>query len=170
MPGLLLHILLPLIRRPLALLVFAVFGALVQPVATFAHAGGGPLIHVLADHIVPGQPFQLIAADLGQNVQVALELVAGGRKVSLGTVTTGADGHVEATLTLPESVPNGYVLLTATGDDGSFASTWVQVGEGSDLGPPPVSNPGASWIDPSLILIPIGAIALFLVWRFRGRA
>jgi hypothetical protein len=169
-PGLLIRMMSSLIRRPVILVTCAIISALLQPLAVLAHGGGEPLIHVPADHIEPGQSFQLIAADLGPNARVTLELAAGDQRVSLGTVTSGPDGHFETTLALPQSFPEGYAQLTATSDEGSFASAWVRVGAGQDLGLPPASNPAAPWIDPSLILVPIGAIVLFLVWRFRARA
>jgi len=135
----------------------------------FAHGGGEPLIHVPADHLEPGQSFTLIAADLGPSTQVTLELAAGVQKVSLGKVTTGPDGHFESTLTLPASFPVGYAQLTATSDDGSFASAWVRVGTGPELATPPTADQGAQWLDASLVLIPAGAVVLFIIWRFRGR-
>jgi hypothetical protein len=157
------------IRRSLALPVATFAIALVQPMAALAHAGGEPLIHVPADHLEPGQPFHLIAADLGPSARVTLELAATDQKLSLGTVTTGPDGHFESTLTLPASFPVGYAELTATSDDGSFASTWVRVGAGPEVATPPTADQDAQWFDASLILIPVGAVILFIIWRFRGR-
>jgi hypothetical protein len=157
------------IRRSFALLACAIVIVLVRPMAALAHGGGEPLIHVPADHLEPGQSFTLIAADLGPSARVTLELAADDQRISLGTVTTGADGHFEATLTLPGSFPVGYAQLTATSDDGSSASAWVRVGTGPEVATPPAADQDAQWLDASLILIPVGAVILFIIWRFRGR-
>lgn len=169
MPGLSPFLMVFPIRGSLALLPCAIVIVLVQPMAALAHGGGEPLIHVPADHLEPGQSFTLIAADLGPSAQVTLELAASDQKVSLGTVTTGPDGHFEATLTLPASFPVGYAYLTATSDEGSFASAWVRVGLGPELATPPTADQGAQWFDASLILIPVAAAVLFILWRLQGR-
>lgn len=168
MPGLLVHTLKPFLRF-LAIAACTFVAGLVQPIAAAAHAGGAPLIHVPADHIEAGQPFQLIAADLGQNANVTLELAATDKKVLLGTVTAGPDGHFQATLTVPASFPDGYAELTATSDDGSIASEWVRVGAGPDLNVPQSGTQDSMLVDPSLIVVPAAAVALFLVWRFWSR-
>lgn len=168
MPGLLVHAVKPILRL-VSLAACAVVAGLVQPIAAAAHAGGAPLIHVPAGHIEPGQPFELIAADLGQNATVTLELAATDRKVLLGTVTAGPDGHFQATLTVPAPFPDGYAELTATSDDGSLASEWVLVGAGPDLNVPQSETRESLLVDPSLILLPVGAVVLFLVWRFWSR-
>ncbi len=165
MPGLLLPTVF-LVLRSFVLLTCAVLLALVSPAAAFAHAGGEPLIHVPADHIEAGVTFQVIAADLGENAQVILAIAAGQQKVELGTVTAGPDGHFETKLTLPEGIPDGYAELTATSNDGSFASAWVRVGTGPDLGVPLTADEDAPWVDASLILVPIGAVVLIAAWRF----
>jgi hypothetical protein len=164
-PGLLLSTVLRL-RRSFGPFAFVLLVALCQPMAAFAHAGGEPLIHVPADHIEPGKMFQVIAADLGQNAQVTLTLAAADQTVGFGTVTAGPDGHFEATLKLPESFPDGYAELTASSSDGSFANAWVRVGTGPDPGVAVTSDQDVPLIDPSLILVPIGAVVLFLAWRF----
>jgi hypothetical protein len=164
-PGLLLSTVISL-RRFFGRLAVVVLVALGQPMAAFAHAGGAPLIHVPADHIEPGKMFQVIAADLGQNAQVTLMLAAADQTVGFGTITAGADGHFEATLKLPESFPDGYAELTASSSDGSFANAWVRVGTGPDPGVAVTSDQDVPLIDPSLILVPIGAVILYLAWRF----
>lgn len=167
MPGLLVHTLKPILR--FLAIAACTFAGLVQPIAAAAHAGGAPLIHVPADHIEAGQPFQLIAADLGQNANVTLELAATDKKVLLGTVTAGPDGHFQATLTVPAPFPDGYAELTATSDDGSIASEWIRVGAAPDLNIPLSESSESMLIDPSLIIVPAGAVVLFLVWRFWTR-
>lgn len=99
---------------------------------------------------------------------MTLELVASEQNLALGTVTAGPDGHFETVLTLPESFPVGYAQLRATSDDGSVASAWVRVGNGQDLGVPPETAQDGPLIDPSLLLVPVGALILFLIWRFRA--
>ena len=142
--------------------------ALGQPMAAAAHAGGEPLIHVPADHVEPGQPFQLIASDLGENATVILELALDETKRTLGTVVAGPDGHFQTTLTLPAPFPEGYAQLTATSDDGSSASAWVRVGTGPDLAAPPAAD-DPPLLDPSLLLLPAGAVAVVALWLFRDR-
>ena len=167
MPGLLVDMVY-LISRMVALAPLLLVAALGQPMAALAHAGGEPLIHVPADHVEPGQPFQLIASDLGENATVTLELAIDETKATLGTVVAGPDGHFQTMLTLPAPFPEGYAQLTATSDDGSSASAWVRVGTGPDLGALPATNEDPPFVDPSLLLLPAGALAVVGLWWFRG--
>ena len=82
------------------------------------------------------------------------------------TVTAGPDGHFDTKLTLPEGIPDGYAELTATSNDGSFASAWVRVGTGPDLGAPLTAEQDAPLVDASLILVPVAAVLLIVAWRF----
>jgi hypothetical protein len=155
-------------------LTFAVVIALIVAGATaldvLAHGGGEAFIHVPADHIEPGEPFRVVAADLGENAVVALTLATGGRVMSIGTATAGPDGHFEATFVLPVSVGDGYAELVAESADGSRASTWVRVGTAGALGPPP-AGPGLDLVDPSLLVAGavLGVVALVLVARGKFR-
>jgi hypothetical protein len=153
-------------------LAVAVVIALIVAGATaldvLAHGGGEAFIHVPADHIQPGEPFPVVAADLGENAVVALTLATGGRVVSLGTATAGPDGHFEATLDLPVSIGDGYAELIADSSDGSRASTWVRVGTGGDVGLP-VAGTVFEWVAPSLVVVAAGLALLVALLLVRGK-
>jgi hypothetical protein len=154
-------------------LTFAVVIALIVAGATaldvLAHGGGEAFIHVPADHIEPGEPFPVVAADLGENAVVALTLATGGRVVPLGTATAGPDGHLEATAVLPASVGDGYAELIAEGSDGSRASTWVRVGTGGHAGLMPPRGNILDWVDPSLVVVAAGLAVLVAILLVRAK-
>jgi hypothetical protein len=136
------------------------------PATALAHQGGEPFIHVPLDHIVPGESFPVVAADLGPDSRVTIEIASADGVVPLGTVIAGPDGHFETVLVMPSNVGEGYLQISARGDDGSVASTWVRVGLAGESTP---STPGSTgsgfWIDPSLLLL-LGGGALALAALF----
>jgi hypothetical protein len=153
-------------------LTYAVVIALIVAGATaldvLAHGGGEGFIHVPADHLQPGEPFPVVAADLGENAVVALTLATGGRVVPVGTATAGPDGHFEATFVLPVSIGDGYAELIADSSDGSRASTWVRVATGGDVGLP-VAGTAFEWVDPSLVVVAAGLAVLVALLLARGK-
>jgi hypothetical protein len=157
---------LPAFARFLACLCLA---GLLGAGGAVAHSGGEPYIIVPVDHILPGQTFDVIAADMGPDAEVRFEISTEQRVVPLATATAGPDGHFQTTLSLPSDFPTGYAELLAVGNDGSRASTWVLVGLRTESTPAP---PGASawWTDPSVLLLGaflMGALAVvgyLLLW------
>lgn len=117
-----------------------------------AHFGGAASIIVPLDHIDPGQPFPVIAADLGASAGVTFQLQRTDRTLDLGRVTAGADGHFQSTFDLPSDFPLGYVELVAASDDGSRASTWILVGPRTESTPAAPNLP-ALWQDPAVLLL-----------------
>jgi hypothetical protein len=138
--------------RP-ALRIAILVAAILIPVAR-AHPGGEPLIHVPLDHVVPGQSFPVIGADLGKGAVVTVELKKEDRVDRLGRITAGSDGHFEGTLAVPPTSPDGYAQLVATSSDGSKASTWILVGARTESTPPP---PGGTKWGRERALIVLGA-------------
>jgi hypothetical protein len=136
------------------------------PSAALAHTGGEPFIHVPVDHVVPGESFPVVAADLGPDATVTIELVTDAGVVPIGTVVAGPDGHFETTLVMPATAPQGYRQISATSDDGSVATVWVQIGTGAGSGPP--SATGLA-IDPSLALLLGGAAVVLAIGLVRSR-
>lgn len=138
----------------------ATVAALTASGSASAHLGGEALIIVPLDHVMPGQPFDVIAADMGNDATVSFKMARDDIDVPLDNATAGPDGHFQTTLTLPATFPNGYAELIASATDGSQASTWVLVGERTSSTPPP-PNQAAWWTDPSvlvLIVILVGAV------------
>jgi hypothetical protein len=154
--------------RSLLSLSLAVAALAVGGATASAHMGGGALIIVTADHILPGQAFEVVAADMGSDAIVRFEISQDDLVVPLESATAGPDGHFQATLTLPASFPTGYAELFAIADDGSQASTWVLVGERTESTPGPPSQPNW-WADPSVLVLAlllvgaVGALAILLL-------
>jgi hypothetical protein len=130
-----------------------------SPRSAAAHPGGEPFIHVPLDHIIPGEAFPIVAADLGPEAHVTMRLTLGDVSADLGVATAGPDGHFRATLTLPPTFPLGYAQLTASSDDGSAASTWVRVGSEPVLLASETVAPDRVDLD----LVPLAAAALAFV-------
>jgi hypothetical protein len=150
--------------------------AYVAPGVAIAHGGAEPWIHVPAQSIQPGQPFELWGSDLGESASVAVEIVAGEQAIEVGRVTAEVDGHFTQTLTLPTGVPDGYAQLHAESDAGVEAFMWVLVGQSTTDAINP-SAPGGTqwWSDPSVIVLGgiLGAAlvaALYLALRAGRRA
>ena len=145
--------------RLAAALVLAMFGG---AGGTAAHLGGSAYIFVTQDFILPGQQFGLIAADMGEQADVTLEIVHESVVAQLGTARAASDGHFTATLSLPADFPHGYAQVIATAIDGSQTSTWVLVGERTASSPPPPDT-RSWWSDPSvlvLVIFVVGAVAV----------
>jgi hypothetical protein len=164
----------PVVRRAVGLALLLSLIAL--PGTAGAHFGGAASIIVPLDHINLGEPFPVIAADLGASAGVTFQLQRTDRTLDLGRVTAGPDGHFQSTFDLPSDFPLGYVELVAASDDGSRASTWVLVGPRTNL-PPAAPNQTQWWQDPAtllmLALVVGGLIALewaFIRSRRRERA
>jgi hypothetical protein len=161
----------PLIRPAVRwLLSVAALAVLFEPAVVAAHIGGEPFIHVPAGQITPGQDFHLVAADLGPNATVKIELRTDGSSLPIGAVVAGSDGHFEADLALPAGAPTGYRQLVAQSDDGSLAATWIMVASGP---PGDATAPGQSapLVDPSLLLllaVAVGGAAFWAIRRLRA--
>jgi hypothetical protein len=140
------------------------------PAGARAHQGGQPFLHVPVDHIVPGESFPVVAADLGPDSTVTIEVAAVDGVVLLGTVTAGPDGHFETVLVMPSTVGEGYFEISARGDDGSVASTWVRIGAAGESTPSTRGSTGRDfWIDPSLLLLLAGVAVAGAAWFIRSR-
>jgi hypothetical protein len=107
---------------------------------------------VAQDFILPGQQFELIAADMGANAALVVEIVQAPVVARLGTVQAAGDGHFRATLSLPADFPGGYAQIIATAADGTQTSTWVLVGQPTASTPPPPGS-GSWWTDPSVLVL-----------------
>lgn len=156
------------VRLAAALVLAALGGA--EGVA--AHLGGSAYIVVAQDFIVPGQPFRLIAADMGEQADVALEIVHEAVVAQLGNARAATDGHFTVTLSLPTDFPLGYAQVIATATDSSQTSTWVLVGEPTASSPPPPGT-GSWWSDPSVLVLVVfvmGAIVVAGYVLLRPRA
>jgi len=121
------------ISRSLAL---AVVAALLLPASVLAHAGGEPFIHVEAQRVIQGDTFTVLAADLGPDALVTLEISASGETFPIGQVVAQSDGHFTETFVMPETTPDGYAELWARSDESSQAMMWLLVGHGPDGGAP----------------------------------
>jgi hypothetical protein len=138
----------------LRVLALALFSVALVAAAASAHEGAEPFILVPGDHIVPGQPFEVIASDLAPNSTIEITLAVDERVDQLDEVVSGADGHFSTTVTVPDSFPVGYAQIFAIDADGSEASTWVLVGERNDQTPAIPTSPTADWwTDPSVIVL-----------------
>jgi hypothetical protein len=155
-------------RRLIAGLALAV-AATASPATAVAHMGGEPFIHVPVDHIVPGESFPIVAADLGPDSLVTIELATDDGIVPLGTVTAGPDGHFETVLVLPATVPEGYMQISAQSDDGTYATVWVRVGSEAASATPPGSAGAGLPVDPSLLVLLGAAIVVVAAWLVRSR-
>jgi hypothetical protein len=153
------------------ILAAATLATAVMAVPVAAHFGASAYIIVPADHVLPGEPFEVVGADLTPNSNVTFTMNREGVTTTLDGSASGPDGHFTATLTLPRDFPGGYAQLFATATDGTSTSTWVLVGARSaDTPPPPGTMP--VWADPSvlvLVVLVLGALGLvgFMVLRRR---
>ncbi|MGI8927909.1 MAG: hypothetical protein ACR2H0_00390 [Candidatus Limnocylindrales bacterium] len=156
--------------RLAAALFVAVFGG---AAGVAAHQGSSAYMLVAQDFILPGQQFELIAADIGSNAALSIEIAQAPVVAQLGTVQAAGDGHFTATFSLPSDFPGGYAQIIATASDGTETSTWVFVGQGTASTPPPPGS-GSWWTDPSVLVLVgfvIGAagVAGYLLLRPRRR-
>jgi hypothetical protein len=157
------------VRRLTASLAIAIaVGA--APASALGHQGGQPLLVIPMDHLVPGESFPVVAADLAPDAVVTIAIATADGDVHLGTVTSGPDGHFQTTLVLPSDIPEGYLLISARTSDGSEASTWVRIGSVAESPAPTPAGTGVDfWIDPSLLLL-LGGLGLGLAaWFIRSR-
>jgi hypothetical protein len=158
-----------LVARAAAALILALLGA----GNVSAHLGGGPFIIVPTDHLFPGQPFDVVAADMGPDSNVTFEIARDELVVQLQGAKAGSDGHFTASLSLPADFPTGYALLTAVGDDGAQASTWVLVGERTESTPATPPGQGPWWADPSVLVLGVflvGAATVLTYMALRSRS
>ncbi|HEY7599556.1 MAG TPA: hypothetical protein VH741_06490 [Candidatus Limnocylindrales bacterium] len=149
------------------------------PIAALGHGGGLPWIYIEATQVWPGQPFHVLVIDMGPFTDVSLEAEAGGRRVVLGQVETGPQGHAEIDVTLPADFPIGYAQLYGNGDDGTAVNAVLAVGDVPGVTPLVPSGPGLPavgsapwWTDPSVLTLAafVGGAALLLGWVvLRGR-
>ena len=139
-----------------------------------AHDGAAPFVLVQSEFVLPGQPFQVIVTDVGEDAPVDFAIAKDQRTASLGSTRAAQDGHLMVDLELPDDFPLGYAQLSATVPDVLSTSTWVLVGEPNAETPPPPNQVAAAawWSDPSVILLGvllvgvIGAIG-YLVFKPR---
>jgi hypothetical protein len=150
-----------------AAILAVVFTAAAFPAAALAHQGGQPFLHVPVDHIVPGESFPVVAADLGPDSTVTIQVTTPHGSVPLGTVAAGPEGHFETVLVMPTTVPEGYLEVSARSDDGSVASVWVLVGAAASAPLTTGSTGDGLWIDRSLLLL-LGVVVLALAAWFIG--
>jgi hypothetical protein len=146
--------------------------SLLSAAPMLGHFGASAYIIVPADHVLPGEPFEVVGADLTPNSNVTFTVQREGVTTTLEGSASGPDGHFTATLTIPEDFPGGYAQLFATATDGTATSTWVLVGARTASTPPP---PGTlpAWADPSvlvLVVLVVGALGLVGFMLLRRRA
>ena len=119
-----------------------------------AHFGGEAFILVPVDHVLPGQSFEIIVADLTPGSIIQLAAVRDGASTSVGSAQSDTEGHFTTRATLPADFPHGYFELVATAGDGTQASTWVLAGpRTSNTGSAPAPRATGGAIDPSLIVL-----------------
>ena len=136
-----------------------------------AHSGAAPYVIVQADFVLPGQPFQVVVTDIGEDAPVDFAIAKDQRSASLGSTRAAQDGHLMIDLRVPADFPLGYAQLSATVSDVISTSTWVLVGERTSATAPAPSPPSAApwWADPSVIVLGvllvgvIGAIGYLLL-------
>jgi hypothetical protein len=131
--------------------------ALLIPASALAHGGGEPFIHVVEERVTQGGTFSVIAADLGPNALVALEISARGQTYPLGQVVAQPDGHFTETFVMPAATPDGYAELWARSDDGSQAMMWLLVGDGA------APSPDAPSQLPVIVLAAAGVVGLLAI-------
>lgn len=160
-------------------LVAACLGAgTAAPSVAIGHEGAEAFILVPLDQVNPGEPFEVIGADLTPNSSVSFRVERGSNVVPLGSsATAGPDGHFTATLTLPAEYPTGYAQLIAAADDGTETSTWILVGpRDASTGGPPGIGTGSWWTDPLVLILGVfitaalAAIVYVLMKRRRHAA
>jgi hypothetical protein len=162
------------LSRVTVALVSAVLLITVGASAAGAHGGAAAYVLVSADFILPGQPFEVMVADIGEDAPVDFSIVQGERNEVLGTSRAAPDGHLMADLVVPADFPTGYAQLVATVPNVASTSTWVYVGERTAETPPPPAAASAApwWSDPSVIVLGllmlgvVGAVG-YLVLRSR---
>jgi hypothetical protein len=164
--------------RSLVRLALSLLSLLTFATPTVAHFGGEAFILVPADHVNPGEPFEVIVSDLTPGSPVVVEARRDGGSVRVGQVVSDTEGHFTAFATLPADYPHGYTELVATAQDGTQVSTYVHVGPrdaGTGAPPPaPGSSSGGGGIDPSLMVLgvlfggSIGALGYMLVRRHQA--
>ncbi len=137
-------------------LTVALLAWLVLPLAAAAHGGEGPYLEVQPTQLRQAQPFALFGDDLDPHDEAELVMASFREVHRLGTVTTDAEGHLSASLSVPPGVRDGYAEIRATTTRGSSASIWVLVGDGPDLSSGlPVGDAGQPplWADPSVVVL-----------------
>ncbi len=150
----------------------ATLGVLLLATPARAHFGGAAYILVPADHVNPGEPFEVVVADLTPGSSVVLEVRREGSKIEVGRTVSDTQGHFSTMATLPGGYPHGYTELIATADDGTTVSTFVLVGpRDSSTGPPPAASAGSARLDPSVVVLAVfvvgsmGALGYILIRR-----
>jgi len=166
MPGLFSYALDGHMNRLLACAALLVAVAM-APAAALAHIGGESFIAVPISHVMPGETFPIVAADLGSGATISLRLVQGDHETDLGVEVAAPDGHFQTTRFLPADFPHGYAQLIANSDDGSEVSTFVLVGPLENAPPLPGGSTGEWWLDPSVLILAAilatGTVALAMV-------
>lgn len=122
-----------------------------------AHDGAAAYVLVSSDFILPGQPFEVMVSDIGQEARVDFTIIKESRSELLGSTRAAPDGHLMTDLVVPADFPGGYAQLFATVPDVVSASTWVYVGERTGATPPPPAATAAApwWTDPSVIVLAV---------------
>jgi hypothetical protein len=157
-----------------ASVVFAVAMGVGGVDSVAAHDGASAYVLVTSDFVLPGQPFQVVVADIGEDAPVDFTITHEARTEALGSSRAAPDGHLMTDLVVPAGFPEGYAQLFATVPDVVWTSTWVWVGQRTWETPPPPSAASAApwWSDPSVIVLAVlalGAVGVvgYLVLRPR---
>ena len=85
----------------------------------FAHGGG--VLRVASKQIPSGGTIQMSGEKLGNNASLRLELRGVLDNYPIGSVRTGPDGKLSASVEVPASVPAGTYTLAAIAADGDVA-------------------------------------------------
>lgn len=154
----------------------AVLLVLLSPASAYAHGDAGPLIHVIAERVMQGETFTVLASDLDPTALVSFEIIAAGQSFPVGQAISQPDGHFTETFVMPSSTPDGYAELWARSEAGSQAMMWLLVGDAPATGAPgpPTGTRGTAGPPWPVIALGIGwvvgltAIGVVL-WRSRRR-
>ena len=85
----------------------------------FAHGGG--VLRVVSKQIPSGGSIQMSGEKLGKNASLRLELRGVLDNYPIGSVRTGPDEKLSASVAIPASVPPGTYTLAAIAADGDVA-------------------------------------------------
>lgn len=169
-------------RRSVAVVV--VFGLALSfgaAVAVLAHSGEGEEgIVVEPPSVTAGDTVVLAGSGLEADSERVLVLAGDHMTVSLGTVTTDAEGTFSTELTIPSHLPSGTYELQAIGDETISTPLAVTAAAGAVTEPDDATDSVVPRKRSPLELVSIlglaglaAVVGVLLVWRaerFRGRA
>ena len=107
-----------------AVAALAVLGAAL-PAAVRAHDGESA-VDLLPNRASPGDTVRLVGDDLQPGDRVDFVLLTAGGPLDVGTSIVTSEGHIDASITVPELDPRIYELRV-TAADGSALSTYLTV-------------------------------------------